>query len=56
MFICLFRQDPTDEANYIQANFHFVSTKGFFYGSDGSMTSQPCASKCIAVAAMNWVR
>lgn len=53
----LFRQDPTIEADYIQADFHLTSTMGFASGaSDGSMFGQSCASKCFSVAAMNWVR
>eukprot|EP00903_Cladosiphon_okamuranus_P022369 g20573.t1 len=45
--------DPTNEANFIQADFHLTSTRGFLSASDGSIFGQPCASKCIAVAAMD---
>lgn len=38
------------------SDFHMASTLGLGGYTDGSMSGHACASGCVAIAAMNWVR
>lgn len=50
--IVLFRQE-----SFIEADFHLTSANGFASdASDGSVFGHACASNCVSVAAMDWVR
>jgi len=39
----------------IEAEFLLISSSGVSGQSDGSISGHPCASKAVAVAALDWV-